>query len=341
MSIQRWRLREWGSDRIHELPAFAPRCSLGSSEECGVHISDSSVFSLHAQLTREPKRWMLHALGESANVWRDGKLGRVFELEPGMEIRVGGTTLIVEDEHWIEVRAFLARVLGWAAFRTSAVDRALQSIRLAINHHIPLQLHGDTDMIPVAQAIHRRLLGVKAPFMVCDERRGRREASVRSPASYEEASSAATAAAGGSLCVRSLRQLPQSTTLYNWLTSMHCDVRLVICVDAGVPSSVVSEPIEVPSLTTRVPDLPRIIDEYAQDATAILETPPGSFCVDDRQWILDHASKSLSEIEKATLRCVALRSTKTLSHAATRLGMSPVSLSRWLARRASTSAAWR
>jgi DNA-binding protein Fis len=42
---------------------------------------------------------------------------------------------------------------------------------------------------------------------------------------------------------------------------------------------------------------------------------------------------SLSAIEKAVLRCVALRSSTNMSRAAARLGMAPVSLSRWLERR--------
>jgi hypothetical protein len=49
-------------------------------------------------------------------------------------------------------------------------------------------------------------------------------------------------------------------------------------------------------------------------------------------WVLEHAAVSLPEIEKATLRRVALRSSANVSRAATRLGMAPVSLSRWLAR---------
>jgi transposase-like protein len=49
--------------------------------------------------------------------------------------------------------------------------------------------------------------------------------------------------------------------------------------------------------------------------------------------IEDAATTSLSEIEKATLRLVALRSSATVSQAAARLGMAPVSLSRWVARR--------
>jgi hypothetical protein len=46
-----------------------------------------------------------------------------------------------------------------------------------------------------------------------------------------------------------------------------------------------------------------------------------------------NAASSLPEIEKATLRLVALRHSRNLSQAAARLGMAPVSLSRWIGRR--------
>jgi DNA-binding NtrC family response regulator len=93
----------------------------------------------------------------------------------------------------------------------------------------------------------------------------------------------------------------------------------------------------VPSLSTRTQDLPRIIDEYAQDAIAILDVPATSFQPDDHRWVLEHAAASLPEIEKATLRRVALRTSANVSRAATRLGMAPVSLSRWLARHKSAT----
>jgi hypothetical protein len=43
--------------------------------------------------------------------------------------------------------------------------------------------------------------------------------------------------------------------------------------------------------------------------------------------------RSIPEIEKATLRVVAIRISRTMAEAADRLGMAAVSLARWLARR--------
>jgi hypothetical protein len=327
------QLREWGSERRHLLSATALRCSLGSDEDCAVRLSGADVFPVHARLSRERRQWMLRALGDAAGLWCDGTRLTSCSLEPGMEIRVGQTTLIAEDRWWIALRAFCARVLGWGSDRTIAVDQALRSARMCLTHRAPLLLRGDSDMVPIAQALHRRVLGADRPFIVCDPRRHRNTATVRSPASYETATAAARAAFGGSLCVRSWRLPPDFATVRAWLADADVDVQLIVCVDRAVPSTMLPAPIDVPSLSTRASDLPRIIDEYAQDAIAVLGAPATSFGLDDHGWVLAHAARSLPEIEKATLRRVALRSSRNLSRAAARLGMAPVSLSRWLARR--------
>jgi transcriptional regulator with GAF, ATPase, and Fis domain len=92
-------------------------------------------------------------------------------------------------------------------------------------------------------------------------------------------------------------------------------------------------PIQVPPLASREAELDRIIAEYAEDAIAELGTRRTGFLAIDRAWVREHAASSLPEIEKATLRLVAIRESRNLSNAAARLGMAPVSLSRWIGRR--------
>jgi hypothetical protein len=326
------QLREWGSERCHPLSPQALRHSLGTHEDCAVRLSDVDVFPVHAQLSRHRRRWMLRALGDAADLRCDGARVSLSSLEPGMEIQVGRTTLVAEDGSWIALRAFCARLLGWDPDRT-VVDHALRSIRMWLTHRAPLFLRGDSDMVPIAQALHQRVLGADRPFIVCDPRRHQRKASVRSPANYETAAAAAHAAIGGSVCVRSWRLPPDFSMLDAWLPEPSSDVRLVVCLERNHASTMLPAPIDVPPLSSRAPDLPRIIDEYAQDAIAALGAPTTSFGPEDRRWVLLHGATSLPEIEKATLRRVALQSTTNLSRAAARLGMAPVSLSRWLTRR--------
>jgi hypothetical protein len=328
-----FQLREWGTERRHALPSHALRCRLGSGDGCAVHLDDARVLPLHAQLTRERQRWLIRALGDAAALWRDGARSDAFSLEPGVEIGVGKTTLIAEDARWTALRAFCARLLGWDRERRVVVDRALRSIRMSLTQRAPLVLRGDGDMVPIAHALHRRVLGPDRPFVVCDPRRHDQAATVRSPRSCGTVAAALKAAAGGSVCVR-LKRLPRGfPALLARVSEPGAGVQLILCEGRVSTTFLFSTPMDVPPLATRTQDLPRIIDEYALDALDALGAPVASFQREDHRWILEHASTSLFDIEKATLRRVALRSSANMTRAAARLGMAPVSLFRWLGRR--------
>lgn len=88
----------------------------------------------------------------------------------------------------------------------------------------------------------------------------------------------------------------------------------------------------MPPLAERTSEIHRIVDEYAADAIAELHARDACLTAGDRRWIIEHPT-SLAEIEKATMRVVALRMSRHLSEAAERIGMAPVSLWRWILRR--------
>ena len=99
------------------------------------------------------------------------------------------------------------------------------------------------------------------------------------------------------------------------------------------PPLILPAPLTVPPIIQRSADLDRIIAEYAADAIAKVAALASTFTSDDHSWVRECAAGSLAEIEKATLRLVTVRTSRNVSHAAERLGMAPVSLSRWLGRR--------
>jgi transcriptional regulator of acetoin/glycerol metabolism len=114
------------------------------------------------------------------------------------------------------------------------------------------------------------------------------------------------------------------------------NVQLIVCGDerhAEAPLLAAAALIQIPSLRERLEDLPRIVDEYGRDAAAALAVDGLCFTVTDRQWVIQNRATSLPEIEKATMRLLALKTSANVSHAAARLGMAPVSLSRWAHRR--------
>jgi hypothetical protein len=112
-------------------------------------------------------------------------------------------------------------------------------------------------------------------------------------------------------------------------------VVFIACIehDDADPLLVRPAPIVVPPLASRTAELDRVIAEYAADATTELGAPAASFTAADHAWVRQHAATSLAEVEKATLRLIAIRVSRNMSGAAARLGMSVVSLSRWIGRR--------
>jgi len=235
-----------------------------------------------------------------------------------------------------ELKVFLARLIGWTS--KGAVDRAFRSIELAVNHRAPLVLLGEGDLVPIAHALHRRTLGADQPFILCDPHRGNAVEPPRWPETYASGVEAAAAAAGGSLCVcrsrlpRDLEEMVaqlrrMDNVLYMLCSGSHDELRTFLMVPA---------PIEVPSLTDRAHELPRIVDEYARDAIRLLGAPAMWFTDKERSWVLEGGTSSLSlfEIEIATMRLVALKMFDKLDHAAQRLGISHAALRKWLKRRA-------
>ena len=232
-----------------------------------------------------------------------------------------------------ELRAFLARMLGWS--NDVAVELALRSVELAVAGDTALVLLGPGDVVPIARTIHWRVRERLQPFIVADPRRGDMPTSVRSPSSCRTVAAAFERARRGTLCLR-LRRLPMDFGQLSAQLRAARDVMLIFCAHPRAeadPLLTRPAPIIVPPLAQRATELNRIIAEFAGDALFELGGPPSSFTAADHAWVREHAAASLTEIEAATLRLITLRTSRNLSDAAARLGMSPVSLSRWLGRR--------
>jgi hypothetical protein len=234
------------------------------------------------------------------------------------------------------LHSFCARILGWTTDREVAVEHAVRSIELATDHSAALVLLGETDLVPIAHALHRRTLGAEQPFIVCDRRRNVGAESTRSAANQASGVTAFQAAHGGSLCVRASCLPNDFSSMVALVRNPGASVQLIICADARFdthPFLTLPVPIRVPPLATRVKELPRIVEEYAADALRELGARDRCFTDDDRTWIIEHCPLTLPEIEKAALRIVAIRMSKNRTRAAERLGVAPVSLTRWFSRR--------
>ncbi len=232
------------------------------------------------------------------------------------------------------LRAFLARILGWT--NKEAIEHALRSIELSASYRTVLVLLGDRGIVPLAMALHRRIVGADRPFILSDPRQPDRRATVRAPTNRNSGVEAVRAAKGGSLCLRQDRMPHDRGSMAALVRGPGAPVQIIICggaQDALHPYLLRPAPILIPPLRTRTSELPRIVDEYAADAISALGASATSFTGADRRWVLNHATRTLSEIEAATLRLVALRQAGSVLGAARRLGISHTALSQWLGRR--------
>ena len=332
------RLREWGTERFYNLPEPPVRdCFIGRSNACALQLADPRVSPRHAELLHEWEQWHLRDLQRSLGLRRDGERCNDLVLTPGVEVGIGTTTLIAESPRSIALRAFCARILGWGDDRMPVVDHALRAIRLAQAQRVALVLRGDGDMVPIAHALHRRVLGDEAPFIVCDPRRREGSPSMRSPVNHTSGVLAYRAAIGGSLCVRDSRLPHDRSLLLELLRKNQSHVLVIVCTDGKERGCVLTapSPIEVPPLCGRGEELSRIVDEYANDAILALRPPrpPAVYFADhDRGWVMEHA-RTHSDIEKGVLRIVARNMSGNCARAATLLGMSQPALRDWIARR--------
>lgn len=332
------RLREWGTDNIYRLPA-PPTDSLlvGTADTCMFRLVDPSGHTSreHARLERRRGGWFVCDLDSKNGMRADGARRTELRLEPGVELGIGRLTLIAESHLFIELRNFLARLLGWGSDKMAIVDLALRAIRMSATLRAPLVLCGVGDVTQVALSIHRHTLGADKPFVVSDPRRREGSGNVRVAENTETGMAAVQRAQGGSLCVWSKRLPRDFDDVRLALRDPAMRVQLIVCADVPRHSKPYNvEPIVVPPLKGRPAEVPRIIAEYADEAVAELGATVRLNSA-DRDWVLNHSAGSVCEIEKGTRRLAAIRQADDNIAAAARvLGMAPISLARWIGRRA-------
>lgn len=330
------RLRVWGTDRSHRLPAPGPSAewTVGSSPQCALQLRDGEglVARRHARFLRSEGHWAIQDLGSPHGVLVDGVRCTQALLAPGIELQLGGVVLVAESELSIALRSYVSRLLGWSTERLVAVDLALRALRTAAARRAALVLCGPDDLAPLARRLHERTLGADRPFVLCDPKR--RAAEGPAPETLDRAVPALHAAAGGTACLRGERLPPDFAEALTLWHRPDTRTQLVVCARNPMRSdSYVTTAIDIPPLSQRAKELRRIIDEYADDAAALLGAPPEACTLRDRDWIRAQAATSLAEIDKAVLRLIAVRTSPSINQAAERLGMSHAALSRWLERK--------
>lgn len=337
------RLRIWATDGGRELPKpeelpASGELIIGSSiapEPCWLRLADPEkgrVSRRHAALTYERERWILRDLGSKNGIKVDGVVRSETALEPGMEIWIGGVTLVAESASSAALRGFLGRILGWRTSENLAVDVALRAIRAAAARREALVLCGESDLVSVARSLHRRFQQDR-PFIVCDRNRKETRENVRSAENFEAGMAALFAAKGGAICVRHDR-LPRDFGKVR-IALQDPDVRVHLVVCTSKPDDAAkyrTDPIVIPRLETRTDEIVSIVSAYSDEATTEFACP--RFARDEQAWVVAEESKTLPQIETATRRLAALRSEDgNITRAAAKLRMARQSLHDWIGRR--------
>lgn len=134
------------------------------------------------------------------------------------------------------------------------------------------------------------------------------------------------------MCLRSRRLPADFDELAASLPESVPATTLFVCLDGNDRiRDLLCRPLEIPSLVQRASDSDRLLDAYLDLAAQTLSVRSVRLSERLRKSLFRHVT-SLSELEKAALRLVALKSAPNLSQAASRLKMAVVSLSRWLYR---------
>lgn len=348
------QLRVRGTDRIYPLPRLcggepppSAHWLVGSSPQCALQLDDPTgrTAPRHAVLIRHDERWILVALGpherpDAADAAHAGGAARPLtlpgvQLDPGIEVVVGGLILIAESAELIRLRAFLARLLASPDVadrqRAATVDEALRQLRLAQTSQVPLVLRGDEDLPALAQELHRRVHGDARPFMTyCELHQLFEDGADRRFPSFVAARDAMEAARGGTLCLLTSRLPADFEALCEEYTlTFGTQTQIIICDDAGRIDAREQDAIVVPPMSSRASNLFQVIHDLELEAMQALELA-GPVHVDDIGWILCHSASSVMQISQAAERLAALRKTGSLFAAAELLGMEPTSLRRWI-----------
>jgi hypothetical protein len=333
-------LREWGGNRAFPLrmpqrTALSETADVASTTALQLRRTDLVTSSDGIEIIHEASTWRIRDGFGFANLKQDGRPTREANLTSGTEVTIAGRTFIAESPQSIALRSFCFRLLGWSTDRIAVVDHALRAIRLAAACRAPLILTGSGDLMRVAHAIHRYSLGDRAPFVVSDPRRRNIRATVRSAENCKSSLEGLKKAQGGTLCLQARRTPQDFEGMLTAFRRPENSAQLMIYSElASLPNAA---QIDIPSLDSRRSELLRIVREYVEDAARTLQVPDNYLDSSEIQWIADHSTlegkATHCEIEKAALRITAIKVSQSLGEAAALLGMAPVSLERWHARR--------
>jgi hypothetical protein len=332
------RLRLWATDTVYPLPADDRRTiRVGTAPTCAIQVHDDSNLASreHAYLERVDGRWMI--VDQSKNgLYLDEQKCERFLLAPGREIGLGRyVTLIAESARTIALRGALARMIGWSADRADSIDRALRMLRLAATRRAVVVLCGEQSLLPLSEELHRLTLTERRPFVFCDPRRRTACEDTESfTRCVTDGLTAVAQAKDGTVCIDDQRRPKDLAEMLEELHRPGCTAQLMVLARNARKGDVYTPaPVVIPPLRARRDEMERLIMEYEAEAVRRLGLDTLELTPAQRSWIRERSSATLPDIQRATLRLIAIRRAGSIAGAAALLQMSRTALGGWLDRR--------
>ncbi|MGN6108365.1 MAG: FHA domain-containing protein [Kofleriaceae bacterium] len=322
-------LRLLGTTTRFELSASVRHWTIGGSPECSLQLADPSgmLSRRHASLVRNGDAIEIEDLGSTNGLRLDGESRPSFTLSPGVEIGIGGLTLVAESRGLIALRRLLESFLGYAPAYSVEVDQALRSVRDMATRRAALVLIGEGDLSSLAHRLHRhalghgQTLGEVPPFVVCTSGDG-----------LDVLARAAT----GTLCLHAAALPPDTQQIALGIRTPGARTAVVFCGDSPAQAAKATRLfgrtclLAPPPLAERPLEFGRVVESLTADAVLSLQAPGSGFREHDHPRL--RAVTSLPELAEVTYRLVALRNWG-LAHGAARLGITYPALSKWMRRR--------
>lgn len=313
------RLRVWGDDTCYQLPS-GPRVVIGAAPDCDIQLQDPlvRVSRHHAEIVDEAGNLVIRDLQSTNGIRLDHELRLSFHVTPAVEIEIASVRLIAESPRSIALHALLARVLGWAPTRRADVDTALRAVRGMATLRAPLLLRGAGDLARIAHRLHAHTLG-HLPFV--DTSSGADpEPSFRT---------------GGMVFVDAARPKVDLRMLVAGIRTPGARVRAIVAADTPKAAAEAMAlfpgivPVVVPPLSGRRTELMALMHGFAADAVARWGLPGSGLHAKDEERVARLELESLGDLEELIERVVSARN-GGITIGAARLGISHVSLGRWL-----------
>jgi DNA-binding NtrC family response regulator len=161
-----------GPDAPQQHLVLKPRVSIGTSAECDVRLSDSTVSRFHAELVRGEGGLRFRDLGSKNGSWLGSTRVYDVELVPELQIRIGASAICGQEaRRRIKGSAYAGGEWFGALYGASAPMQALfaEAARIAPGDE-PLLIRGEsgTGKSALARAIHDESSRREGPFVVLD-----------------------------------------------------------------------------------------------------------------------------------------------------------------------------